>query len=154
MRLDIFVPFLKKAKGGVIQTPVRAANRLARRVLPKALFSDLVTGKPGLVRRWLKWAGPSWLSAPVRRTIQGICLVAFLVLFFYVCWPYTARPARTWENWVAIETDAAARTVTFVIAEAPADVPHGGRALHLVDTSIPADGNPQTGYAGKFRVAT
>jgi NAD-dependent dihydropyrimidine dehydrogenase PreA subunit len=152
MRLDIFVPFLKKAKGGVIQTPVRAANRLARRVLPKALFSDLVTGKPGLVRRWLKWLGPSWLSAPVRRTIQGVCLLTFLALFFYVCWPYTARPAKKWENWVAVESDAPTGTVKMAIAETPDDLPRPGRAVHLVDTSIPADGNPQTGYAGKFRV--
>jgi NAD-dependent dihydropyrimidine dehydrogenase PreA subunit len=152
MRLDVFVPFLRKAKGGVIQTPVRAANRLARRVLPRALFSDLVTGKPGLARRWLQWAGSSWLSAPVRRTIQGICLALFLVLFFYVCWPYTARPAKTWENWVAVETDAATGSVKLAIAAAPADVPSRGKELHLVDTSIPADGNPETGHAGEFRV--
>ena len=54
MRLDIFVPFLKKAKKGIVQTPARALNRAARKVLPAALFSDLVTGKPGLARKWLK----------------------------------------------------------------------------------------------------
>ncbi len=27
----------------------------------------------------------------VRRLTQGICLLAFLVLFFYVCWPYGSR---------------------------------------------------------------
>jgi len=30
-------------------------------------------------------------ALPVRRFVQGICLLAFLVLFFYVCWPYGSR---------------------------------------------------------------
>lgn len=52
-----------------------------------------------MVRRWLSRVGPTWLSSPVRRAIQAICFVAFLVLFFYVCWPYTARPNATSEPW-------------------------------------------------------
>jgi NAD-dependent dihydropyrimidine dehydrogenase PreA subunit len=155
MRLDIFFPYLRKAKAGVIQTPVRSISRGARKVLPAFLFSDLVTGKPGLVRRWVRWLGPTWASAPVRRTIQGVCLVAFLVLFFYVCWPYTARPARTWEGWVATLTRSASEGeshVTLMIAEAPAELPRRGQGLHLVDTSIPAGEYAQAGYAGEFRV--
>jgi NAD-dependent dihydropyrimidine dehydrogenase PreA subunit len=155
MRLDIFLPFLKKAKAGVVQTPVRWLTRGARRVLPAALFSDLVTGKPGLLRRWLKWTGPSWASAPVRRAIQGICLIAFLVLFFYVCWPYTARPARTWENWVATETLPASggtAQVRLAIAAPTADLPRRGQTLHLMETAFVSDDDLNAGYAGEFRV--
>ena len=35
--------------------------------------------------------GPTWLSAPVRRVIQTACMVLFLILFFYICWPYGSR---------------------------------------------------------------
>jgi ferredoxin len=36
--------------------------------------------------------GNSWLASPVRRVVQSICLLTFLFSFFYVCWPYRARP--------------------------------------------------------------
>jgi len=35
--------------------------------------------------------GPTWSGTPLRRLSQVFCLLAFLVLFFYVCWPYGAR---------------------------------------------------------------
>src|SRR5262245_651826 len=105
LRLDVFLPFLKTDKKGLIQTTTSMFMRGARYVLPAAVVSDLQTGKPGLIRPFLKWAGPTWLSAPVRRAVQGICLATFLVLFFYVCWPYTARPAQSWTNWVAADTN-------------------------------------------------
>lgn len=147
MRIDFFVPFLKKAKKGVIQTPTRWLTRAARMVLPAALFSDLQTGKPGLARRFLKWIGPTWLSAPVRRIVQGICLATFLVLFFYVCWPYTARPTRSWQKWVAAETNAEAKTVKFQRGEAESSAPRAGQTLYLVDTSLPAaEGAQATPY--------
>jgi ferredoxin len=55
------------------------------------------------VRRLLRTIGISWLAAPVRRVVQLICLVTFLVLFFYVCWPYDAEPvpansAQVWPS--------------------------------------------------------
>ena len=152
MRLDLFVPFLRKSKKGVVQTPVKWTTRAARRVLPAALFSDLQTGKPGLVRRFLKWIGPTWLSSPVRRVIQGICLAAFLVLFFYVCWPYTAQPARMWDGWVAIESDRATGAAKLIVEEPVAELPRRGSTLHLVDTSVPAEENSHAGYAGEFKV--
>lgn len=34
---------------------------------------------------------PTWVYSPVRRVSQALCLVLFLVLFFYVCWPYGSR---------------------------------------------------------------
>ncbi len=155
MRLDVFLPFLKKAKAGVIQTPVNWCSRVARRVLPAVLFSDLVTGKPGLVRWSMKRLGPTWASAPVRRAVQGVCLVAFLILFFYVCWPYTAQPARTWDNWVATLTRRASEgesLVTLAIAERPDFLPRRGQSLHLDDTTAVSAGDPTAGFAGEFRV--
>jgi len=41
----------------------------------------------------LKKTLPTWYYAPLRRVVQSLCLLLFLVLFFYVCWPYSARPA-------------------------------------------------------------
>lgn len=32
--------------------------------------------------------GPTWRYTPVRRTVQSFCLVAFVMFFVYVCWPY------------------------------------------------------------------
>jgi NAD-dependent dihydropyrimidine dehydrogenase PreA subunit len=78
MRLDLFLPFVKKSKAGA-------------------------------VRRWLSRLGPTWLSSPVRRVVQAICFAAFLVLFFYVCWPYTARPVEGTSNWPSHYTDELAR---------------------------------------------
>src|SRR6185503_20672317 len=99
MRLDIFLPFLRKAKKNASPPRDGWLLRGAKRVLPVGLFADRVTGKPGLVRRTLKWLGPSWVAAPWRRVIQGVCFVAFCVLFFYVLYPYTAQPPATWRSW-------------------------------------------------------
>ncbi|MFC1781649.1 4Fe-4S binding protein, partial [Planctomycetota bacterium] len=38
----------------------------------------------------MKRLGSTWLSCPARRLIQAVCLTLFLVLFFYVCWPYAS----------------------------------------------------------------
>ena len=43
---------------------------------------------PGRILRVL---GPTWSASPVRRLVQSVCLVTFLILFFYVCWPYGSR---------------------------------------------------------------
>ena len=63
MRLNLFLPFLKRSN-------------------PKS---------SGQLRRILKKLGPTWLSSPVRRLIQTACFLAFLWLFFYVCWPYGSK---------------------------------------------------------------
>ena len=78
MRLDLFLPFVKKSKAGAM-------------------------------RRWLSRIGPTWLSSPVRRVVQAVCFVAFCVLFFYVCWPYTARPDAASEQWPSHYTTDLAR---------------------------------------------
>ncbi len=81
MRLDHFFPFLTRKKPRPAPAPLRF-------VLPSALFSDPVTAKPGFGRRLLKKIGESWLSAPFRRVVQSLFFVGFLVLFFWVAWPY------------------------------------------------------------------
>ncbi len=50
-------------------------------------FWNLTRGRPGMVRRVLATIGPSWAASPARRIIQTACLMLFLVLVFYVCWP-------------------------------------------------------------------
>ena len=45
----------------------------------------------GWLGRALKSLGPTWLGSPIRRLVQSACLLAFLILFFYVCWPYGSR---------------------------------------------------------------
>jgi ferredoxin len=51
--------------------------------------------KPGdtsrMLGRILKTLGPTWAGSPLRRVAQVLSLVAFLILFFYVCWPYGSR---------------------------------------------------------------
>src|SRR5688500_11264025 len=98
MRLDLFLPALRKPKPGVPERP-RPLTRLAQRLLPARWFSNAVTKQRGLVRRVLRWLGPTWLSSPVRRLSQALCFALFLWLFFYVCYPYTARPASVWPGW-------------------------------------------------------
>jgi len=64
MSLNLFLPFAKPAPKG---SP-SGAGRFLRPVLAKL--------------------GPTWLASPVRRLIQSIFFLFFLVLFFYVSWPY------------------------------------------------------------------
>jgi len=48
-------------------------------------------GREGLLRRLLGALGPSWLASPAHRIVQALCLLVFLALFLYVCWPYGSR---------------------------------------------------------------
>ncbi|HEX5104589.1 MAG TPA: 4Fe-4S ferredoxin, partial [Pirellulaceae bacterium] len=120
MRLDIFLPALRKPKPG---QPLRVLplTELAQRVLPASWFSNPATKQRGLVRRALRWLGPTWLSSPVRRLSQALCFALFLWLFFFVCYPYTAQPGKIWPGWQpqAIAEDG---TITLSRAE-PADLP-------------------------------
>ena len=52
-------------------------------------------------------AGPGRLQKlSVRRLIQGICLLAFLVLFLYVCWPYgSPQYAQTFRDREVIDAE-------------------------------------------------
>lgn len=102
MRIDWFLPALRKSSSG---SPAHQTwlTRWTRRVLPGTWSSNHKTKKRGFIRRVLRWLGPSWLYSPLRRLSQSACFIAFVWLFFYVCWPYTAKPvspaqvSRGWE---------------------------------------------------------
>ena len=83
-----------------------------------------------MVRRFLRWLGPVWLAAPVRRIVQSVCFVAFLWLFFVTCWPYDATPARRWSGWIPAEFEFEAKSV-LVIPENESSPPDLG-AGHVV----------------------
>lgn len=94
-RLDHFLPSLKRARvAGPLYRPA-CIVRMARHVFPASWFVADGTLKPGKLRKWLQAIGPTVAGVPLRRAIQGTCFVAFLILFFHVCWPYTARPVAT-----------------------------------------------------------
>ncbi len=130
LRLDIFLPYLRKRRDCDPFGLPAWLVRLPRLVLPKAFFSASDRYRPGWLRRMLKWLGPTWYSAPLRRVIQSICFVGFLVLFFYVCWPYSARPrepARSWPGWQVEIVGHAARV--------PEDG-HASRVPHEADDQL------------------
>jgi len=47
--------------------------------------------EPKALHKMFRAMGPTWLASPIRRGAQTACLIAFVVLFFYVCWPYTSE---------------------------------------------------------------
>ncbi|NLS94977.1 MAG: 4Fe-4S binding protein [Planctomycetaceae bacterium] len=55
-------------------------------------FSRSPKKTAGTLGRLIGWLAPTWRLSPVRRLVQAVCLLAFLVLFLYVCFPYTAVP--------------------------------------------------------------
>jgi NAD-dependent dihydropyrimidine dehydrogenase PreA subunit len=60
-----------------------------------------------LARRALRLLGPSWEAAPARRLVQAAAFALFLVLFFYVAWPYGEKnyaAYRDTKELVAAET--------------------------------------------------
>ncbi len=105
VRLDHFLPFLRKKDG-----------------------------KPGPIRRWLKQIGPTMLSSPLRRVVQLISFAAFLWLFFYVAWPYTAKPAppgRESPGWSFADVNQADGAFTFSNLAIP-DWIQVGTVVHVV----------------------
>jgi ferredoxin len=148
LRLDLFVPFLKKTKKGHAPPTDGWLLAAAKRVLPATWFADRVSGKPGLVRRTLKRLGPTWLSSPVRRMAQTACFVLFLVLFFYVAWPYSARPAQIWPNWQPAALGAGDRLV--VTHETPdGRALTAGKILHIANEGA---FDPADRYLGSARI--
>ena len=81
MRLNIFLPFRKR--------PGKDAS-----------------SRPGGFRRVLGVLGPTWTASPVRRLVQVATLALFLLLFFYVCWPYgSTRHAEAMQARERIEAE-------------------------------------------------
>ena len=90
LRLDHFLPFVRKSR--FPPGPPAVIVRLAKRLLPPSFFFDPESGAEGTLRRWCRKIGPTVLAAPLRRCIQALFFLTFLLLFFFVCWPYNARP--------------------------------------------------------------
>jgi len=75
--------------------------------------------------------------------------VAFLWLFLYVCWPYTARPAFTWHDWIPAEVDVETGNVTLAVDQAPDHQFMPGIRLHVSDAS-----SEESLYLGLFAVTS
>lgn len=136
MRLDWFLPVIRRPQR---DQPERRSwlVRVAKRLLPTALFSNWQTKQRGLLRVVLRKLGLSWLSSPVRRLSQTVCFLTFLVLFFYVCWPYSARPTRSWSGVIPAEVDPDSGTAKAVMEIRLPITP--GAKLFLTDTSLAPD---------------
>ena len=92
MRLNLFLPYLRRPPRDAARVIPRPLRKIALNVLPASAFSQIDPHiEPGFLRRTLQRFGPTWLSSPVRRIVQAVCLLTFLWLFFYVCWPYGAK---------------------------------------------------------------
>jgi len=102
---------------------------------------------PPRLRRALGRLGPTWAASPLRRTVQAVCFAAFLWLFFVVCWPYTARPARTWNDWIPVHVDTVSGAAQLQREPAADPIPPD---LLLYVTEGPAANAP---LLGRFRVA-
>jgi ferredoxin len=137
---------LTKAKG----RPPRSAkwpSRLARKLLPAAWLSETESRRAGAIRRVLKKLGPTWLSSPNRRVIQGVCFAWFLWFFFYSCWPYRAQPAPVWKGWIPVEIDADSGDCRVAARDELPDSIHEGHRLHISDDSL---GGHNGTYLGPF----
>ena len=91
--LDHFLPFLRKRLSDGSETSRRWYHAGMTNLPIIQIESDRQKGKPGHVRRLLRKLGPSAEYAPLRRISQTICFALFLFSFFYICWPYHAKPA-------------------------------------------------------------
>ena len=134
MRLNWFLPFLRKKRKNESLAQPSWIMRLAMSLLPESLFANRVTGKPGLIRKWFKWIGPTVLSSPLRRLVQASCLLLFLTLFFYVSWPYSARPAgegRKSDGWRFVEIEQQTGFFRFDVHGQPAWIAHSGQVVHV-----------------------
>ncbi len=110
-------------------------------------------GKADVAIRTIKWLAPTFLSSPVRRVIQVSFFFLFLILFFYVCWPYNARPlppGKVSTGWTLEEIDQ--QDQFRFRAATPFDWPsEEGQAVHAVDAS---ESDEVQGYVAPFTLVT
>lgn len=149
MRLNWFLPSPKKRDAEHLAARSPGRGRLVRRLLPQAWLSDPQTRRPGRLRRLLSAMGTTWGASPLRRLIQTLCLLVFAGLFLYVCWPYTARPARVWPNWRPDDVDAEQGLVTLSVEPPLAEPIAVGRRLFLNDPAA-----AEQACFGEFAVQT
>ncbi len=129
MRLEWFLPTLRKSA----KRPERETPRLVA----------------DAVRRFLALLGPSWLASPLRRLVQVVSLLVFLLLFFYVCWPYDTRPANISNGWSPLNVDAEAMRVVVTRDEEARPPITEGSYVYAVD---PADETADVPHLGRFLV--
>jgi ferredoxin len=146
MRLNWFLPFLRKSKKGPARKAPGLVVRLATRLVPGRWLSDTVEGRPGWVRRLLKRLGPTWSSSPFRRVVQSACFLLFLVLFFYVCWPYSARPVRVSHNWTPVSVDPETGVVTVTAEQQTGSTWATGARVYIAEPDADAE------HLGRFTV--
>ena len=135
MRIDWFLPALRKSPTGE-RAHETLLTRWANRFLPLAWSSNHQTKKRGLARRVLRWCGLSWVYSPVRRVSQALCFLAFVWLFFYVCWPYTAKPALPAQvngGWELAEFNQETGDLRLAGASVPDWAPQAGE-VQLIDS--------------------
>lgn len=114
IRLDFFLPTLRPIERGL--SPAKSGlTRVLRKITPAFFQSNWPTKKRGPVRRSLRWLGITWVASPLRRVSQTLCLILFCWLFFYVCWPYDARPSppQAYGLWEFEDFDQEAGVLTF-----------------------------------------
>jgi len=92
----------------------------------------------------------SVLSSPFRRLVQAACFALFLWLFFYVCWPYGARPhppGRLSGGWHFVELDQSSGALRFSrpgqTGMAAAEWIAPGATVHVADPAA----DPEIGAA-------
>lgn len=149
MRLDWFLPMIRRPQA---TRPDRIRFRivqLARRLLPSRFSSDWTTKRRGLVRTTLRRFGLSWQASPIRRAIQSTSFVVFLLLFFYVCWPYDAQPARVWSGWVPVGVDTATGAASVKNERAATAPPQLQTLIYVSDAS---DEPESPALIGRFRI--
>jgi NAD-dependent dihydropyrimidine dehydrogenase PreA subunit len=151
MRLDWFVPHLRRQKEGQ-RISHSLSGRLLRWIVPESLQSNRITKNRGFVRRILRRLGVSWMASPVRRIIQTVCLITFLVLFFHVCWPYSAapvQPGRVSSDWTFQNIDQQSGEFRLTRNAAENESFAANQTLFVFDES---SAELTKGAAGAFRV--
>jgi hypothetical protein len=104
----------------------------------------------GRVRRAANGLGPTVVASPLRRTVQAAFFLVFLLLFYWVCWPYAAEPADPGADstgWDLIAVDQAASVFRFSHPSVPAWIAMTPDNLHLADESA---ADARWGYVGAF----
>lgn len=121
LRLDWFLPPLRRSKADE-QIDSRVTGRWLRNIVPSSWRSNHQTKQRGAIRHGLRKLGISWLASPPRRVVQTISFVLFSLFFFYVCWPYSAKPAaepRTSSKWSFTSVDQESGVFSFDHQDAP-----------------------------------
>jgi ferredoxin len=134
LRLNWFIPFHRKEAANFLPKKPGWLVRAIYALTPRFLRSPANSQKPGPARKFLKRFAPTLLSSPFRRVVQVICLLAFLALFFYVAFPYTAKPTRIWPGLIPVSIDDQTGVAVLEL-QAGAKLDHlaTGAAVYLTD---------------------